>query len=69
MSRLHEGLSQTWLRIQGSLFPWLQEELGPLSEKQQQLITILEVIWIEKHLRSHAGMPGRPPGDRIRLPA
>lgn len=67
MSQLHERLSQTWLRIQGSLFPWLQEELGPLSRKQQQLITILEVIRIEQYLRSYAGMPGRPASDRVAI--
>ncbi len=67
MSHLHKGLSQTWLRIQGSLFPWLREELGPLSKKQQQLIAILEVIRIEHHLRNDAGMPGRPPRDRVAI--
>ena len=67
MGRLHKELSQTWLRIQGSLFPWLEEDLGPLSKKQQQLITILEVIRIENHLRSYAGMPGRPPKDRVAI--
>ncbi|MCK5903059.1 MAG: hypothetical protein KAG28_07905 [Cocleimonas sp.] len=37
MSNLLEGLSQTWLTIQGTLFPWLNEELGELTEKQQDL--------------------------------
>ena len=37
MSRLRETLSQTWLSIQISLFPWLSEELGPLTKKQQEL--------------------------------
>jgi len=32
-----EGLSQTWLTIQGTLFPWLKEELAELTEKQQSL--------------------------------
>jgi len=44
MSHLHEELSQIWLKIQGSLFPWLEGELDPLSEKQCQLIKILEII-------------------------
>jgi NTP pyrophosphatase (non-canonical NTP hydrolase) len=30
-------LSQTWLNIQTSLFPWLSEELGELTDKQQEL--------------------------------
>ena len=67
MNHLREGLSQSWLRIQGSLFPWLQEELGPLTEKQQQLVTILEFIRIEEHLRSAYGGVGRPRKDRAAI--
>jgi len=50
MSSLLEGLSQTWLAIQGTLFSWLKEELGELTEKQQKLITVLEVIRLENYL-------------------
>lgn len=67
MARLHEELSQTWLRIQGSLFPWLAEELGSLTEKQQQLIQILELIRIEEHLHSYYGGTGRPLSDRVSI--
>ena len=42
MNGLRETLSQTWLGIQGSLFPWLAEELGPLTQKQQDLVATLE---------------------------
>jgi len=34
MSKLHSRLAQTWLNIQGSLFPWIAEELGELTQKQ-----------------------------------
>jgi len=47
MNRLHETLSQTWLNVQSSLFPWLAEELGPLTAKQQELVTTLELVRIE----------------------
>jgi hypothetical protein len=50
MSRLHENLAQAWLNIQGSLFPWLAEELGPLTEKQQELVTTLELVRIEEFI-------------------
>jgi hypothetical protein len=30
--------------MQGTLFYWLKEELNPLTAKQQQLVTILEII-------------------------
>ena len=67
MSRLRDTLSQTWLNIQSSLFPWLLEELGPLTEKQQELVTTLEVVRIEEFLYSSRGFPGRPPQDRTAI--
>jgi hypothetical protein len=50
MSKIRDALSQTWLNIQNSLFPWLSEELGSLTEKQQELITTLEVVRIEEFI-------------------
>lgn len=67
MSRLRDTLSQTWFNIQTSLFPWLSEELGPLTEKQQELVTILELIRIEEFICSSRGFPGRPPQDRTAI--
>lgn len=64
MSKLRDTLSQTWLTIQSSLFPWLSEELGPLTEKQQELVTTLEMVRIEEFIYSSRGFPGRPPQDR-----
>jgi hypothetical protein len=52
MSRLKDTLSQTWRNIQGSLFPWLSKELGPLTEKQQELVTTLEL----NHPRQSRGL-------------
>lgn len=43
--------------IQGSLFPWLPEELGLLTGKQQELVHIEEFIY------SSRGFPGRPSED------
>jgi len=67
MNHLREGLSQSWLRIQGSLFPWLQEELGPLTEKQQQFVTILELVRIEEHLNDNYAGTGRPAKSRAAI--
>jgi hypothetical protein len=39
---LHETLSDYWWIVLGRLFPWLEEELGPLTEKQKQRVTVLE---------------------------
>jgi len=67
MSGLRDTLAQYWLNIQGSLFPWLKEELGELTEKQQQLISVLEMIRLEEFLHLRYGYPGRPPADRMAI--
>jgi Transposase DDE domain/Transposase domain (DUF772) len=64
MSRLTETLSQYWNKIQGTLFPWLEEELDPLTKKQQQLVTILELVRVEEFLPDHFGCEGRPQKTR-----
>jgi hypothetical protein len=65
--KLAERLSQYWRMIQGNLLPWLQEELGPLSEKQQQLITVLELTRVEEFIPSYKGYVGRPQDDRCAI--
>lgn len=65
MSFLAGTLSQFWLTVQGTLFPWLAAELGELSGKQQQLVKILELVQIEHFLKGQqAGALGRPLEDR-----
>ena len=36
-------LSIIWHSIQHRLFPWLEEELDPLTEKQQELVRVIEL--------------------------
>lgn len=67
MTKLRDTLSQTWLTIQSSLFPWLSEELGPLTGKQQELVATLEMVRIEEFIYSSRGFPGRPPQDRTAI--
>lgn len=57
-------LSQFWLTVQGGLFSWLEEELGELSEKQKQLVKILELLRIESFVRGPRNVMGRPLEDR-----
>ena len=57
-------LSQFWLTIQGTLFPWLEVELGQLSGRQQQLVRILELVGIERFIAANGSYPGRPTTDR-----
>src|SRR6266404_5653540 len=67
MSFLASTLSQFWLTIQGRLFPWLEEELGELSEKQRQLVSILELTKLERSIATSRGWPGRPEKDRCAI--
>ena len=67
MSQLRAALSQYWLNIQGSLSPWLKEELGELTERQQRLVMVLETVRIEEFLHTTYGLPGRPPADRTAI--
>lgn len=64
---MFSSLSRFWERIQGSLFPKLEEELGPLTEKQMQLIAILETVRIEQFFPRFTGCIGRPQKDRAAL--
>ena len=64
---LREMLSNTWTHIQGHLFPWLQEELGPLTDGHKQVITVLDVACLEAFIQMWPGLPGRPPADRPAL--
>ena len=57
-------ISQSWLRIQGSLFPWLEEQLGEVTEKEQKLVTTLELIRIEKFTACSRSLRGRPLKER-----
>ena len=67
MSKLGETLSQYWFKIQDTLFPLLEEELGPLTKKQLQLIAILEMVRIEKFIPDRSGYEGMPPKTRAAI--
>lgn len=60
-------LSRTWSHIQANLFPWLGEQLGPLTESHKRVITALEVADVEAFVQAWRGLPGRPPHDRAAL--
>jgi hypothetical protein len=47
-------LFDIWNRIQSNLFPWLEEELDPLSEKEQQFIKVVSLLDLGKHLKAYA---------------
>lgn len=64
---LVETISQYWLKIQRSLFPWLEEELGELTEKDQELVTALELIRIERFTAFSHSLWGRPLKERAAI--
>ena len=64
---LRDFLSITWNHIQANLFPWLTEELGPLTDTHKQVIATLELVRIETLMRDWPGLPGRPLRDRAAL--
>jgi len=60
------ALSQYWMRIQRSLFPWLEEELGELTGKAQELVTTLEAR-IERFVPLSHSLHGLPPKERAAI--
>jgi hypothetical protein len=67
MNSLRECFAPCWQSIQTRLFPWLEHELGPLTEKQQQVVQTLEIIRIERLVPRHFMVPGRPLKDRAAI--
>lgn len=61
---LLDTLKQYWRIVQGSLFPVLEQELGPLTDKQQQLIAILGIVRVESFVADTRGRVGRPQKSR-----
>ena len=65
---LRATVSQYWLTFQRDLFPWLAEELGPLSERHKRLVQVLEIVRVEDWLPSPCvGGRGRPQQQRAAL--
>ena len=65
--RLHESLSRIWGGIQKNLFPWLEEELGELTQKEKKLIATLELVRVEDYVEKETVGAGRPKKDRAKI--
>ena len=57
-------LSQMWFNIQHTLFPIVEEQVGELSDEYKNLISILELVRVEKFLPCYRFNNGRPAKDR-----
>lgn len=67
MGKIGSSLAQWWSNIQGTLFPLIERELDSLTEKQQELVTILEVIRIERFIPDYRFYEGRPRKTRAAI--
>jgi hypothetical protein len=62
-----EAMKARWNHIQGYLFPWLREEVDPITEALGRLVTTLDVIGLEAFVPEPPRGAGRPPNDRRAL--
>lgn len=46
-------LFDIWNTIQYKLFPWLEEELDPLTEKEQQFVQVISLIDLRTHTQPY----------------
>lgn len=58
------AMKARWSYIQPYLFPFLREEIEPLTAKLEQLVYVLDMIGLEAYVRAEVGGPGRPRDDR-----
>jgi hypothetical protein len=62
-----ESMWARWSHIQSFLFPWMREEIDPLTEALGRLVAILDVIGLEAFVPEPPRGAGRPPEDRRAL--
>jgi len=58
------AMKARWSYIQPYLFPFLRQEIDPLTAKLEQLVHALDMIGLEAYVRAETGGPGRPRDDR-----
>jgi len=46
-------LSHIFNSIQDTLFPWLEEALDPLSEKEQKFVEVISLMNLETHMKAY----------------
>lgn len=64
MSGSEDDLFGRWSHIQGSLFPWLREEVGELTAQHERIVLVLDTLGLETHVPGPPGGRGQPPKDR-----
>ena len=64
---LRARLSSYWCAFQECLFPTVEQDLGPLGERYQAFITVIEFVRVEQHLPCCRSLRGRPQQNRTAL--
>lgn len=60
-----DDMKARWSHIQSFLFPWLREEVEPMTELLGRLVTVLDVIGLELFVL----VPPEELADRARIAA
>lgn len=61
-------LFSIWHRIQNTLFPWMEEALEPLTEKQREFVRVIELAEVQKHMSPYRWQGiGRKREDRLAI--
>jgi len=61
-------LFEVWHTTQTRLFPWLEERVDPLSEKEQQFVQVVSLMDLNKHMREYRWIGiGRRRADRASI--
>ncbi len=61
-------LFEIWHTTQARLFPWLEERLEPLSNKEQQFVQVVSLMDLNKHMREYRWIGiGRKREDRVSI--
>lgn len=63
---LRATLSSYWCAFQAQLFPLIEQDIGPVGERYQRFIAVLEFVRVEQFLPP-ASSRGRPLQDRAAL--
>ena len=61
-------LFNIWQSIQHTLFPWLEQELDPLTEKEREFVQVIELAEVQKHMSPYRWQGiGRKRDDRLAI--
>ncbi|MCX5819682.1 MAG: hypothetical protein NT047_07210 [Deltaproteobacteria bacterium] len=64
----NEPLFKIWHSMQNTIFPELEKELDPLTEKQQGFVRVIELAKVQKHMSPYRRQGiGRKRDDRLAI--